>query len=175
MSKGIFIVFVLLVILALSYKGYRYIKHKIVKNDVAIEYINKPAPKAEGIDIKGKRFVLDAHRGKNVIIIFWATWCKYCVKEIPTIIDFQNTLGNTSDTVVVSSILDTDIEKAKVFIDKNKINYTVLIDEQYYGADSEFNKPFKIVNIPSIWVINKEGIVVGQNLHHITEAIEILR
>lgn len=175
MSKGVLIVFFLIFISALSYKGYRYIRHQIVKNDVATEYLNKPAPKAEGIDIKGERFVLDDYKGKNVIIVFWATWCKYCIDEIPAIIDFQDSLKNKSDTIIVSSILDQDIKKGKLFVKKRELNYRVIMDENNFGGNSEFNKPFKIVNIPSIWVINKEGLVVGQNLRYIVEAIDILK
>jgi len=175
MIKGIIMLIGLVGFLALSYKGYRYIRHNILQNNIALEYINKPVPQTSGKDIKGQIFKLESYKGKNVIIVFWATWCRFCVKEIPDIIKFQNTLTKDSDIVIISSILDKDIKKAKEFISKKKINYTVIIDEINYGAESEFNRPFKIVNIPSIWVINKEGIVIAQNLTHFDDAIEKLK
>lgn len=175
MRKWIIVALLLPIALYVSYKGYRFIKHRIIKYDVGMQYINKPAPDAQGVDLDGNSFVLGSQKGKNVIIIFWATWCRYCTKEIPVIIDLQNSLKNDSSLVIVSSSLDRDTEKAKAFIKKRKINYRVLIDEKNTGRDSEFNKSFEILHMPSIWVINKEGVVIAQNLLHIEDAIEILK
>lgn len=36
-------------------------------------------------DLKGDSIDLVKHKGKVVFINFWATWCKPCVEEIPTI------------------------------------------------------------------------------------------
>ena len=34
--------------------------------------------------LEGEEFKLSSFRGKNpVYLVFWATWCPYCVKEIP--------------------------------------------------------------------------------------------
>ena len=175
MEKWIIIALALPVALYVSYKGYRFIKHRIIKHEVGIQYINKPAPDAQGVDLDGNSFVLGSQKGKNVIIIFWATWCRYCVKEIPEIMELQKGLKGNSNIVIISSSLDGDVEKAKSFIEKRKINYRVLIDEKNSGKNSEFNKPFRVLHIPSIWVVNTEGIVIAQNLRHIVDAIEILK
>src|SRR5690606_26432538 len=37
------------------------------------------------IDLEGITLSLSELRGKNVYINFWATWCKWCVKELPDI------------------------------------------------------------------------------------------
>jgi len=175
MGKWIIVVLVLPVIAYVSYKGYRFIKHRMIKHEVGIQYINKPAPDAQGVDLDGKSFLLGSQKGKNVIIIFWATWCRYCVKGIPEIMELKKDLKGHSNVVIISSSLDGDVEKAKSFIEKRKINYRVLIDEKNPGKNSEFNKPFRVLHIPSIWVVNTEGIVIAQNLRHISDAIEILK
>ncbi len=175
MGKWIIIALVLPVALYVSYKGYRFIKHRMIKQEVGTQYLNKPAPDARGLDVNGNRFILRSQKGKNVIIVFWATWCRYCVKEIPEIMELKKALKGDSNVVIISSSLDGEVEKAKSFIEKRKINYRVLIDEKNPGYNSEFNKPFRVLHIPSIWVVNTEGIVIAQNLRHIEDAIGILK
>ena len=37
------------------------------------------------IDENGKKVVLSELKGKVVFVNFWATWCRPCVEEMPTI------------------------------------------------------------------------------------------
>ena len=45
--------------------------------------IGKPAPAIEGKDVDGKSFALADYRGKVVALVFWASWCHWCVEQIP--------------------------------------------------------------------------------------------
>lgn len=45
--------------------------------------VGMQVPEAVGKDVDGKEIKLSDYRGKVVMIVFWATWCKGCMQEIP--------------------------------------------------------------------------------------------
>ena len=174
MKKWVILALFLPIALFLAYKGYSYYIHWKYKKDLVAEYMNNQAPDAKGKTLDGKEWSLRAQKGKNVIIVFWASWCRNCVKEMPKIIALQKSLGSDSDLVIVSSVLDDKIGNIRSFVQEMGINYPVLLDEEHPGMKNEFNSYFKIVTIPSIWVVDREGRVVAQNLLHLDEAMKYI-
>ncbi|MCP6726223.1 TlpA family protein disulfide reductase, partial [Klebsiella pneumoniae] len=47
------------------------------------------APAFKAKDLDGKEIILDAYKGKVVLLNFWATWCGPCRAEIPSLIKLQ--------------------------------------------------------------------------------------
>lgn len=45
--------------------------------------VGKPVPEIEGEDLDGRRLKLSDYRGKVVVIVFWASWCGGCMREVP--------------------------------------------------------------------------------------------
>ena len=45
--------------------------------------IGKAAPEIDGLDLDGRRLKLSDHRGKVVMLVFWATWCGPCMAAVP--------------------------------------------------------------------------------------------
>ena len=46
-------------------------------------------PDALGVTRDGTHLTLSSLRGKVVVVSFWATWCGYCMKEMPTLGSIQ--------------------------------------------------------------------------------------
>ncbi len=46
-------------------------------------------PDTLGVTRDGTQLTLSSMRGKVVVVSFWATWCGYCMKELPTLANIQ--------------------------------------------------------------------------------------
>ncbi len=113
-------------------------------------WYGKPAPDFALTDIAGKEHRLSDYKAKNVIIVFWATWCGPCLREIPHLIKLRETVGE--DELAMLAISNEGPDLVKRFVARAKINYTVLLDR---GALPE---PYNTINaIPSSFFIDREG------------------
>ncbi|MBA7638091.1 Thiol-disulfide oxidoreductase ResA [subsurface metagenome] len=89
-------------------------------------WYGKMAPDFTLTDIDGKQHKLSDYRGKNVMIIFWATWCRPCLIEMPHLITLRNIINE--DKLAMLAISNENPVLVRNFATDRKINYTVLSD-----------------------------------------------
>lgn len=118
-------------------------------------------------DQYGKKHNIEDYKGKVVVLNFWATWCGYCVEEMPEFEKVYKEFGSNKKDVIILGIAgpkskenqnNVDVEKDKIikFLNKNKITYPTLMDE----SGKSFNE-YGIRGLPSTYVINKKGYLEG--------------
>ncbi len=113
-------------------------------------WYGQPAPNFALTDLTGKEHKLSDFKGKNVLVVFWATWCGPCRMEIPHLIELRNTVSEGE--LAMLAISNENPTLVKNFVAKAKINYTVLIDQGNLPA------PYNAVNaIPSGFFIDRQG------------------
>ena len=105
-------------------------------------------------DLNGKEFSLSVFKGKDVMIILWATWCGYCRVEIPHL----NEISAQADenNIKILAISDEDPELIKSFVSANNMNYTVLQDD---GSLPRIFTRARRRGLPCAVFIDKEGKV----------------
>ena len=111
----------------------------------------KEAPDFSVKDIEGKTHKLSDYRGRNVVVVFWATWCPACNLEIPHLIELRNMLGE--DKLAILSISNEEPEHLKHFAESKGINYTVTS-----LGNNSLPEPFvNVTSIPTSFFIDPEG------------------
>ncbi len=114
--------------------------------------------------LSGKSWSAKAQRGKFVVLNFWATWCKPCVKEMP---DFQ-LISQRSDTVVMGLAYE-DISDAELtaFLAKLKVTYPVSKVDVYAALPAPLEVP---KGLPTTLVFDRQGILLKKFLGPITRS-----
>lgn len=114
---------------------------------------NTTAPALELQDIEGKKYKLEDHRGKVVILNFWATWCPPCVKEIPSLGRLQKAFSK-KDLLVLSVNIGENKKEVKEFLKQVPADFPVLLN-----PDGSTVKQWKIIAFPMTFVINQQGTI----------------
>jgi len=92
-------------------------------------------PDMLGTDGKGANVVLSAHRGKVVVLSFWASWCAYCLKELPVLEKVQRVLGKERIEVIAVNIDRNRSDFLAMRRQLRNFEFTMARDESHAAAD----------------------------------------
>ncbi len=121
--------------------------------------IGETAPSWSLPGLDGKTVNLSDFKGKVVILDFWATWCPPCREEIPSFIQIQKDLSEKGVVVVGIALDEEGASAVKPFAKKKGINYPLVI-----GAKSTTEAYGGIEGIPTTFIINRDGKIVGKHI-----------
>lgn len=104
--------------------------------------------------LKGEKVNLRELEGKIVVLNFWATWCPYCVQEMP---DLQKLKENNDDMVLLTINVDEEKDKVEKYIKDGGYDFQVLLDK-----GGEISSQYFVTGLPATYFINEEGLFVGR-------------
>lgn len=118
------------------------------KGDVAPTFVLK--------DVSGNNFSFGSFDGEVTFLHFWATWCPYCVEELPSIIHLNDRFKPEGLKVV--SVLfgcedfESDIEEA---IKLTSNLFPLLVD-----TDCALSEEYNVHYIPAVFIIGPDGKII---------------
>ncbi|OGW52252.1 MAG: hypothetical protein A2Z50_08315 [Nitrospirae bacterium RBG_19FT_COMBO_42_15] len=120
--------------------------------------IGGPAPDFELKDLSKKSMKLSDYKGKVVFLNFWATWCKPCKEEMPSMeLLYKAMKGKDFEMLAVS--IDRDIAKVEPFIKELKLTFPVALD--FMG---KADRRYKLTGVPETYIIDQNGVIVEKIL-----------
>ena len=117
--------------------------------------VGNRAPDFSLKDVKGDTVTLrsDGEDQQVTMLVFWATWCPACRREIPEVNKFFSKYsGRGVRTISVN--VDKDSSGVASFVEKSGIGYPVLLD-----GDSSVAASYNVRGIPNVLILDKSGIV----------------
>ena len=113
------------------------------------------APDFVSEDVSDNKVSLSDFRDKKpVLLIFWATWCGYCAKELPDLKDFTQEHQDEIQVIAVDS--GEPRETIRDYIEEKEINFLMLLDE-----DRTIWNQYFVRGTPSHFLIDKQGKITA--------------
>ena len=97
------------------------------------------------------------NNGKPMIISFWATWCKPCIRELKAIHElYPEWRDETGVRIIIVSIDDAqNAQKVKPMVDGMGWEYDVLLD-----PNGDFKRAMNVQSVPHVFVLDGKGNIV---------------
>ena len=132
--------------------------------------ISKPAPLWELPQADSTMVRLENQRGKIVVLDFWATWCKPCLKTMPLLDAWFK--ENAAPDLAVFSIntwqSPSDLPQVLEYVRESGYSMTLLL------GNNELPKAYGFTGIPYICVIDKQGNIAYEQSGYRPDLPELL-
>lgn len=110
------------------------------------------APDFSFTAVDGKTRALSDFEGQVVLLNFWATWCGYCINEMPAM---QKITENYSNVVVLAINRGDNASEANSFSSESGYGFIWGLDE-----DGAIEKLYPSNGIPYSLIIDRDGTII---------------
>jgi thiol-disulfide isomerase/thioredoxin len=120
-----------------------------------------PAPDITGTDLEGAGIKLSEHRGKVVLLVFWASWCGPCMARVPA---EREIVAKFKDRpfVLVGVNGDPKIENARNAVTKHQIPWRSFWNGKD-GYDGPISLGWNIEGWPTEYLLDGKGVIRHRN------------
>jgi thiol-disulfide isomerase/thioredoxin len=123
-----------------------------------------------GHNMAGDEMLLPNYAGKAVIVTFWATWCAYCLKELPILERVQVKAGKDQMAVIAVNTEDADVFRRATRIMRTSMQIELVSD-----ANGNAQRSFGVKGIPHMVIIGRDGhilrVYTGYSEERLTEIV----
>ncbi|WDE02676.1 TlpA family protein disulfide reductase [Thalassomonas actiniarum] len=106
-------------------------------------------------EIGGSEFQLSDFKGKQAVyLIFWATWCPNCKREIPKLKEIHANYSGDIKMLAINTSINDSLKKVKRYINKHALTYPVA-----YDTERKVTKLYGVMGTPTQLVIDINGVI----------------
>ncbi len=139
------------------------LSNELMRSMAALQ-IQTPTQKLEAMDftvtdLKGNPVRLSDYRGKVVFLNFWATWCPWCVKEMPSMQVLMNNLQKkyASQFVILAVDAGESVSQVKKWLKGKDLEFHFVLDPK-----GQVNGMYGVRGLPSTYIVKKNGEILGR-------------
>ena len=135
---------------------YRKIEELISRESVIAE--GNDAPEFDLVTLANDTVTLDTYKDKYLLLTFYTSSCEPCREEYDSLLDIRNQFSK-KDLEILTISLDENPSDWRTLAKDKKMNWDQVVENKGWGSDM-VNK-YKILTVPSCFLIDKNGTIVG--------------
>lgn len=117
--------------------------------------VGELAPDFEITTQDGTEFRLSDYRGrKPVYVIFWNTWCSYCIRKTPRYQKLQEQIGDKIEIIAINTTWSDSPEDMRSFEEAHRIKFSTAFDTGELITDR-----YRVFNVPTEFIVDIDGII----------------
>jgi len=115
----------------------------------------------QGAGLEGGTVDLARLKGKVVLVLYWATWCKPCTEDLPQIRSLYQTHRDKGFEIVGVNL---DSRKADVapYLSEHRVTWPQIFEEG--SLESPPAQKYGIISLPTMFLVGRDGIVISRNI-----------
>ena len=116
--------------------------------------IGGPAPDFELWNLENQPMTLSGHRGRVIMLNFWATWCGPCRVEMPAMEQLYHVFGRKDCEILAISTDAQGPSVTRPFRDDMRLTFPILHD-----SDFRVGVTYGTRTLPMTFLVNRHGII----------------
>ena len=127
------------------------------KGDVPPAYV--------GHQLAGDDVLLDPKAGKAYVVSFWATWCGYCMKELPILANIQRIAGDKVQVIAINTEERDVYRRVQGAIKDLGITST-------YDPGNKAHDAYGVTGIPHMVIVGRDGRITSVRVGYDESSLE---
>ncbi len=129
-------------------------------SDIPLVGPGSAAPDFEAVNIAtGDPATLADYRGDVVLLNIWATWCRACEEEMPSMQRLHEQLAPSGLRIVAVSIDKASSQEVLRWVQERDLTFDVLHDRQ-----GRIENLYQTTGVPESFVIDRHGALVKKEI-----------